>query len=1086
MKKVLMVLLLAAAFRPADGQTNGEINLNQQVRGKLPVALGGTGASDAATARGNLGLNSEYLAEAHTWLGRQNIRDLGGIRFAHLYANSGDGSTSNPYKFPSGNPWAAAIADGGSVIFFSPGYYLISACPATVPGNTSLVALSRQKTVLRVNDCYSIPNRRDITNATNASPIEITTSSAHGYATGDWVNIAGVPGNTAANGDWQITVVDSTRFTLNSSSGNGNFVATSTGYWAARIFRTSNVTKGSPIVITTTTNHDFQSGDRVLVSETASSVTDGSRYVTVTAPNTIELDLTAGSFENPVNGFVRGYNAVDAIRTATDAKDVQVHGFRIEASGKTLLRNVFGIRASESSFSELTSAITAMDAAAVSTLASFDPSAAVEFTANANPGATIQLEMTGGGSRATGPYPTYTVSAMTWPPISSITSIPGQAIKVKFQSNHGITPTGEIISISSTPETVAAGAAGAWRAGPQSNDEITLASSSGTGTNCSSGCGGATVTETAIRAGVIASRFAAYLSSLPEFKQDYYAVAAGRKVHLIARYQGARPATFVLTSSAPSSTTAWADTGRGGNNYFAIENNSFSSKFSRIKCEPSLISTNCFYIWGLNNQHSFSDSRFSAGNSGNWGFRFSPAASIQDMNIHNVTVEAAYGALEAGSLTSSSITGLYMEAPQEFGVRISDSKGPVNGFSFVHGNVLSGGLLLGKLALDLDRGSGISVESAVIAGACRIGASCENCAIRASFAPLCVNESPAGYTDDWSPQLRPLRPVDRWGNSIASNSAALLGKPVTNYILNSDDMTVSPWTSNSNTALVADTNPLGEPQSISRMSLTTPSQFTIYNAGIQAVAGMQPDTNYLASYWVRVATPVTGGVQLRGAGSFINKAVRIVDGDGWIRIAGPVKSNSSGLVTLAINYEILDAGLPSIAVDTWGVILTEMRNNGGLPPYIRTMGSPVTVPIGLYMAGGELSGRLANSPNCRTYRVGESALTAAAASQDITLFQLPARGVVTGTTIKHSAAFSGGGLTGMTVSVGDLSSPTLYAPAFDVFQPVSDTAFANTDGFKSSTFAARDVFARFTSTGTNVVNATAGAVEVTACYAVRP
>jgi hypothetical protein len=118
--------------------------------------------------------------------------------------------------------------------------------------------------------------------------------------------------------------------------------------------------------------------------------------------------------------------------------------------------------------------------------------------------------------------------------------------------------------------------------------------------------------------------------------------------------------------------------------------------------------------------------------------------------------------------------------------------------------------------------------------------------------------------------------------------------------------------------------------------------------------------------------------------------------------------------------------------------------------------------------------------------VDESALTAASTTQDITLFQLPARGVVTGTTIKHSAAFSGGGLTGMTVSVGDQSSATLYAPAFDVFQAVSDTTFANADGFKSSTFAARDVFARFTSTGGNVVDATAGKVEVTACYAVRP
>ena len=152
--------------------------------------------------------------------------------------------------------------------------------------------------------------------------------------------------------------------------------------------------------------------------------------------------------------------------------------------------------------------------------------------------------------------------------------------------------------------------------------------------------------------------------------------------------------------------------------------------------------------------------------------------------------------------------------------------------------------------------------------------------------------------------------------------------------------------SNSSTALVTNTNPLGEQQKISRMSVASPTQFTIYNAGIQSISGLQPDTTYLASYWARVVTPVTGGVQLRGAGSFVNKTVRIVDEDGWIRVAGPLKTNSAGVVSLVINYEVLDAGLPSIAVDTWGVMLTEMRNNGGLPPYVPTLGSPATVPTG--------------------------------------------------------------------------------------------------------------------------------------------
>src|SRR5581483_414770 len=65
---------------------------------------------------------------------------------------------------------------------------------------------------------------KTITGATNASPISITATS-HGYSTGDIVNVAGVGGNTNANGTWQITVVDANTFTLNGSSGNSAYTS---------------------------------------------------------------------------------------------------------------------------------------------------------------------------------------------------------------------------------------------------------------------------------------------------------------------------------------------------------------------------------------------------------------------------------------------------------------------------------------------------------------------------------------------------------------------------------------------------------------------------------------------------------------------------------------------------------------------------------------------------------------------------------------------------------------------------------------------------------------------------------------------
>ncbi len=59
--------------------------------------------------------------------------------------------------------------------------------------------------------------------ASYTAPISIGTANPHGLSTGNVVSISGVLGNTAANGVWTISVTDPTHFTLNNSSGNGNY-----------------------------------------------------------------------------------------------------------------------------------------------------------------------------------------------------------------------------------------------------------------------------------------------------------------------------------------------------------------------------------------------------------------------------------------------------------------------------------------------------------------------------------------------------------------------------------------------------------------------------------------------------------------------------------------------------------------------------------------------------------------------------------------------------------------------------------------------------------------------------------------------
>jgi hypothetical protein len=70
---------------------------------------------------------------------------------------------------------------------------------------------------------------KTVTAASNATPIVIT-AAAHGYSDQDEVVIAGVTGNTAANGRWKLTVVDANNFRLlnfdaSNSTGNGAYVS---------------------------------------------------------------------------------------------------------------------------------------------------------------------------------------------------------------------------------------------------------------------------------------------------------------------------------------------------------------------------------------------------------------------------------------------------------------------------------------------------------------------------------------------------------------------------------------------------------------------------------------------------------------------------------------------------------------------------------------------------------------------------------------------------------------------------------------------------------------------------------------------
>lgn len=103
------------------------------------------------------------------------------------------------------------------------------------------------------------PSSSAISTTTRAVPIAVTTSLAHGLVTGQAVHIAGVQGNTNANGDWIVDVTNSTSFTLRESIGGP----------AAPINGTGNV---STALVTTQGPHSLETYARAMIAGVRGSI----------------------------------------------------------------------------------------------------------------------------------------------------------------------------------------------------------------------------------------------------------------------------------------------------------------------------------------------------------------------------------------------------------------------------------------------------------------------------------------------------------------------------------------------------------------------------------------------------------------------------------------------------------------------------------------------------------------------------------------------------------------------------------------------------------------------------------------------
>lgn len=133
--------------------------------------------------------------------------------------------------------------------------------------------------------------------------------------------------------------------------------------------------------------------------------------------------------------------------------------------------------------------------------------------------------------------------------------------------------------------------------------------------------------------------------------------------------------------------------------------------------------------------------------------------------------------------------------------------------------------------------------------------------------------------------------------------------------------------------------------------------------------------------------------------------------------------------------------------------------------------------LGTNGAGGLLW--IAQASTAAKYTKSFTDMSDASLEKQISLFSLPAKTVILGVIIKHSTAFSGTGVTGMSVSVGTASDKARYSNGFDVLQAVAADTIGLFHCFHAESFSgATTVYLNCKSVGANLDQLSAGSVDI--------
>jgi len=163
-----------------------------------------------------------------------------------------------------------------------------------VNGTSALQAPGGMANTMSIN--YSVSN---VTGA-GVSPIVVTTTTTNALVTGMQVSISGVQGAAAANGQYQITVISTTQFSLNGTTGNGAYTGggtVNTTAFASPI----NFTEGAPVLAVGSDGYTAAQvsttsfGDAIFQAATNQPFSGASSTLTVNQATNYQTTIAAGS-----------------------------------------------------------------------------------------------------------------------------------------------------------------------------------------------------------------------------------------------------------------------------------------------------------------------------------------------------------------------------------------------------------------------------------------------------------------------------------------------------------------------------------------------------------------------------------------------------------------------------------------------------------------------------------------------------------------------------------------------------------------------------------------------------------------------